>query len=449
MSTWLSDFDCCPENEELLWRPTTALPAGGKITTDVLIIGGGNSGLILGARLKAYGVSFVIVEKNAKAGDNWALRYDCMRFHIYTFTCNTPYFPYPEDSSTFLTRNELAAHMSRFAEKIDLNARVLYKSKPKSTSYDEERQLWESQIDYNGEDIHVSAKFLVVANGAGFAGRFIPNIPGADLYKGTMLHSSAIVVGSANTGFDIMSNCYKAGLKTTVVQRSETYVVPVTYFEHPMSLGVYNYVSAETGDAISHGSPVAIGGPLICRVNAMQSEAEPDRYKAVREAGFQICDSTKGDIMYQLLDRCGGHFMDMPPGIDLLADRKVCVRSGVTAVAYTPEGLKLSDGSTVNADAILWCTGFGGGDGREGIAQALGEGGEAVAEKMEPLWGVDVEGEIRGLWKREEHQSNVWVLAGGTTQQRWFSKVIALQIKGLLEGVLPDPYRETPRQAEI
>jgi cation diffusion facilitator CzcD-associated flavoprotein CzcO len=50
-----------------------------------------SSGLILGARLKALEVDFVIVEKNAKAGDNWANRYDSMRFHVYKTACHTPY----------------------------------------------------------------------------------------------------------------------------------------------------------------------------------------------------------------------------------------------------------------------------------------------------------------------------------------------------------------------
>jgi cation diffusion facilitator CzcD-associated flavoprotein CzcO len=49
------------------------------------------SGMILGARLKALGVDFVIVEKNAKAGDNWANRYDSMRFHVYKTACDPPY----------------------------------------------------------------------------------------------------------------------------------------------------------------------------------------------------------------------------------------------------------------------------------------------------------------------------------------------------------------------
>lgn len=134
----------------------------------------------------------------------------------------------------------------------------------------------------------------------------------------------------------------------------------------------------------------------------------------------------------------------MAHGIELLATKKVGIRSGVTPVAYASEGLKLSDGTNLSADAIVWCTGSGSGDGRKGIIQALGRGSEDIANRMEPMWGVDEEGEVRGLYKLQEYQSNVWVLAGGTAAQRWHSKTIALQIKGLLEGILPNAYRKTP-----
>lgn len=49
------------------------------------------SGLILASRLKALGVSCILIEKNKKVGDNWALRYDNLRFHIGNGFCETPY----------------------------------------------------------------------------------------------------------------------------------------------------------------------------------------------------------------------------------------------------------------------------------------------------------------------------------------------------------------------
>jgi len=47
----------------------------------VLIIGGGQSGLELAARLKALDVPTLVVEKNARIGDNWRNRYDALCLH--------------------------------------------------------------------------------------------------------------------------------------------------------------------------------------------------------------------------------------------------------------------------------------------------------------------------------------------------------------------------------
>ncbi len=41
-----------------------------------------SSGLILAARLKALGIDYVIIDENENYGDNWAKRYDFMRFHV-------------------------------------------------------------------------------------------------------------------------------------------------------------------------------------------------------------------------------------------------------------------------------------------------------------------------------------------------------------------------------
>lgn len=63
----------------------------GELDTDVLILGAGNAAVSLAARLKAVGVSYIMAEKNAKVGDNWALRYDSLKFHVPTSFCEMPY----------------------------------------------------------------------------------------------------------------------------------------------------------------------------------------------------------------------------------------------------------------------------------------------------------------------------------------------------------------------
>ncbi|KAF4886350.1 putative indole-3-pyruvate monooxygenase YUCCA3 [Colletotrichum fructicola] len=461
MSTWLTNFEDHLEDETLLRHPSIPLPAETDFRTDVLVIGGGNAGVILAGRLKALNVDYVVVDRNKQVGDNWRLRYDCMRFHTFKSFCQTPYIPYPDEASDALTKDELADQIHAFAHEFDLNQRILHQSSIVATSYDAGKKLWSVRIadGVRGCERVVTCRCLVVATGAGFSGVNVPDLPGRDKFRGAIIHSteygngkqlvdagakSVIVVGSANTAFDIMPDCHKAGLQTTMIQRSPTYVVPMSYFAHPMGLGAYEFLPIEDCDAVVSGGPLAVGGPLLALCHGMQAMEEPKRYDEVRRAGLQVEDSLTGDLLINLIDRCGGHFVDMGKGIELITTGQVGIRSGVVPAGYTADGVLLSDGSEVKTDAVVWCTGFGNLDVRKSLPDILGKGAEQFASKMESTWGVDAEGETRGLWKRQPDVDNIYVFAGGTGQHRWFSKVIALQIKGMLEGIFPEAYRRTP-----
>lgn len=175
------------------------------------------------------------------------------------------------------------------------------------------------------------------------------------------------------------------------------------------------------------------------KVSKANGKANRDRYSGLAKAGFLVTDSTQSDLMAHLLGRHGGHYVDMG-GTEFITSKKVSIRSGVTPVSYTTTGLQLSDGSALDSDAIIWCTGFRDLDVRTVVACILGEGGEAVEAKMETTWGLDCEGETRGMFKRQSKLKNFWVMGGGAAHHRWYSKALALQIKGALEGVLPEAY---------
>ncbi|KAK1975732.1 hypothetical protein LZ30DRAFT_604969 [Colletotrichum cereale] len=460
MATWLNEWEEYPEDETRLRLPSNQLTEDERICTDVLIVGGGNAGIILAGRLKALDVDYVVIDRSQKVGNNWSQRYDCMRFHVYKSFCETPYLPYPESTNEGLTRDQLAAQMRKFAQEFDLERRILLSTTVTATTYNATTKTWRVELKTGQRKRHLESKCLVLATGGGFSDAApVPDLPGREQFKGPNVHSvnyrnarelvadgakSVTVVGSANTAFDVLVDCHDSGLRTTMIQRSETYVVPMTYFAHPNGLGVYDSLPAGLADAVSSGSPLAVGGNMLRLVHQMQAQAEPHRYDEVRKAGLRVQDSSTGDLIINLLDRCGGHFVDMGKGIELITKKKVGVRSGVVAKAYTHEGLLLSDGSTLETDAIVWCTGFNSLDYRKTLSGVLGTGSEAIASKLEPTWGVDAEGEVRGLWKRHAGVDNIWLFAGGTAQHRWFSKVIAHQIKGVLQGFLPDAYRRTP-----
>jgi len=285
---------------------------------------------------------------------------------------------------------------------------------------------------------------------------------------------SVIIIGSANTAFDVLENCHSAGLQAMMNVRSPTYIVPVNYVCNPVSLGAYD-AGVEFADNLFMTLPTPVDAQLARSLFTHFASQEPDRYKALTAAGFPVLDSNNPNcaLMKNLVERAGGHYIDVG-GTKLLEEGKAGIKANVEPVAYTTTGLRFSDGSSVDADAIIWCTGFADKSVRNAAIRVLGDSsqsqalngaqndtngvdgidGEAsgnqkltsheIAARLDATWGVDAEGEIRGLWKRQSRLGNSWVMGGYTQQLRWHSRTLALQIKAALEGILPPAYRDTP-----
>ncbi|KAL2751906.1 hypothetical protein ACRALDRAFT_1059061 [Sodiomyces alcalophilus JCM 7366] len=477
LSTWLVSLDLQAEDETLLQAPKRQFDGLEAFETDVFIFGGGNAAVALAARLKALGVDSVMAERNRQVGDNWALRYDALKFHVVASFCELPYLEYPKkpQSPYLLSRDDLAEQVRRYTECLNLN--VITSAKIQSTVYDPSKKQWTVKFQTPGGLRTALAKHLVQATGVSSQKKYVPQIADEHLYKGTSFHSeqfkngkklkekgikSALIVGSANTAFDILQDCHAAGLASTMVVRSPTYIVPQSYVTDQRGLGMYDVLGVETADRMLMTLPVFIDVAFARDMLAAWASAEPTRYDGLAAAGFPVLDSRNKDcvLMHNLLDRSGGHYVDIG-GTKLIEDGEVGVKALVEPVAFTETGLRFSDGSTVDADAVIWCTGYADKNVRDVAAEILGgcnetdvgsvngdDGGllgpREIAARLDATWGVDAEGEIRGMWKRHLHMENYWVMGGYTQQHRWHSRTLALQIKADLEGVLPPAYRKTP-----
>ncbi|KAE8356064.1 hypothetical protein BDV28DRAFT_145563 [Aspergillus coremiiformis] len=469
----LESLDVQHEDERLLHSPRRQLDGIITFDTNVFIIGGGNGAVALAARLKALGVESVMAERNARPGDNWALRYDCMRFHIPTSFCDLPYMGYDKELQTphLLTRDELASHLRRYVETFNLN--IITSAQIQSTRYYPSTNLWEVEFKTPAGQLTARAKHLVLATGIGSQVPYLPPMEDSQLYHGVSIHSaqyqnarqlaekgakSVLIVGAANTGFDVLEDCHAAGLQPTMVVRSPTYILPVEYICDKRSLGAYD-MGVEAADRLFLTIPSCVDGQLNRGLLAQFAAQEPHRYDALAAVGFPVIDSRDPDgaLMHNLLERTGGHYVDIG-GTQLLAEGKASVKAGVEPVAYTETGLRFSDGSSVDADAVVWCTGFADTDVRDTAIRILGGdslqvtdnettqvlGPRQIAARLDGTWGFDVEGEIRGMWKRQSRLDHFWVIGGYTQLHRWHSRTLALQIKASLEGILPSAYRDTP-----
>lgn len=378
---------------------------------------------------------------------------------------------------------------------------MITSAKIHSTVYDRSARRWIVQFESPCGRQTAVAKHLVQATGFGSQKPYLPLMADEDVFKGISIHSahyknavllkeqgvkvnicqkmnpypifipsqltslrpkSVLIIGSANTAFDIAQDCHAAGLQTTIVARSPTYIFPVEDACDKQCLGAYDSdIGVEATDRLLMTMPTWVGTHMLSGFLASRASQEPDRYAALARAGFPVIDSAHPDasLGHHLLERAGGHYVDMG-GTALIAEGKVGVKAGVEPTGYTPSGLRFADGTTADADAVVWCTGFADKNARDTAAQILGAGtnghggreGQGVGDVLGPAeiagrldatWGVDEEGEIRGMWKRHLRVDNYWIMGGHTQQHRWYSRTVALQIKAELEGILPPAYRET------
>jgi hypothetical protein len=115
-----------------------------------------------------------------------------------------------------------------------------------------------------------------------------------------------------------------------------------------------------------------------------------------------------------------------------IIDGSTRIATGVP-VRYTPTGLIVTDGSAeseIPADLIVFATGFEGNMKAE-VSRLFGP---EVASKADDFWGIDEEGELKGMWK-PMRQRGLWYHCGSLCHARYCARWIALMIKAEEEGL--------------
>ncbi|KUI52875.1 hypothetical protein VP1G_00529 [Cytospora mali] len=224
----------------------------------------------------------------------------------------------------------------------------------------------------------------------------------------------------------------------------------------PHAIGAHDLMPLEAADKLLNTLLQALDGQSSHGLFAHLAAQEPDHYLALSQANLPVLDSREDPsvtVQHHLVERRGGHYIDIG-GTKLIAEGKVAVRDRVAPIGYTEIGLRLSDRSTLDADTVIWCTGLADKDVRstaEGILRVTEDcnhvdilGPKDIAARLDATWGVDAEGEVRGMWKRHLRMENYWVIGGIIQHQRWWLRPLAQQIRLALDSYLPPTYRDTP-----
>jgi len=421
-----------------------------------LIVGGGQGGLALGARLKRLGVETLIVEKNERPGDSWRKRYKSLCLHDPVWYDHLPYLPFPDHWPVFSPKDKIGDWLEMYAKVMELN--FWGSTEAKSAAYDEAKKEWTVVVDRAGEEIVLRPKQLVLATGmSGIPNE--PRFPGQERFKGVQGHSSrhkggenvagkkAIVIGSNNSAHDICADLYEHGADVTMVQRTSTHIARSDTLMDLALGGLYseaavaNGITADRADLIFASVPYRIMHTFQIPVYEEMARRDADFYERLRKAGFMLDFGEDGSGLFmKYLRRGSGYYIDVGAS-DLVADGKIKLKTGVSVKEIKEHSVVFSDGSELPADIIVYATGYGSMNGW--AAKLISQG---VADAVGKCWGLGSgttkdpgpwQGELRNMWK-PTRQEALWFHGGNLHQSRHYSQFLALQLKARREGI-PTP----------
>ncbi|GAA1251039.1 NAD(P)/FAD-dependent oxidoreductase [Prauserella halophila] len=425
---------------------------GSTVQPYVLVIGGGQGGIALGARLRQLDVPALVIDNHPRPGDQWRSRYKSLCLHDPVWYDHLPYLKFPDNWPVFAPKDKIADWLESYVKIME----VPYwgSTTATSASYDSATQEWTVEVDRDGERMTLHPQQVVLATG--MSGKpNVPEVDGQDVFRGEQHHSSqhpgpdayagkrVVVIGSNNSAFDICGALWEHDADVTMVQRSSTHIVKSEslmeiglgdlYSERALAAGV----TTEKADLIFASLPYRIMHEFQIPLYEKMQQQDSEFYAKLERAGFRLDFGEDGSGLFlKYLRRGSGYYIDVGAA-ELVADGRVALAHGQID-RLTEDSVVLADGTELPADLVVYATGYG---SMNGWAADLM--GQEVADRVGKVWGLGSdtakdpgpwEGEERNMWK-PTRQEALWFHGGNLHQSRHYSLYLALQLKARHAGI--------------
>ncbi|KAH6693892.1 hypothetical protein F5X68DRAFT_228300 [Plectosphaerella plurivora] len=417
-----------------------------------LIIGAGQAGLTAAARLKMLGIETLMVDQNERIGDNWRQRYHQLVLHDPIWYDHTPYLPFPESWPIFTPKDKLAQFFEAYATLLELN--VWTRSTISNAEWNPDTRSWtvivtRRKSDGTTEERTLHPRHIIQATGHS-GKKYMPEMRGVENFRGDRLcHSSgftgaldqgpkgasnpkkAVVVGSCNSAHDIAQDFLEKGYHVTIVQRSSTHVLSSSALTDILLKPAYSEggPTVDDADMLIHGLPLSVLKARHIEVFKRVSEYDSEMLQGLEKAGFKTDTGHDGaGLLFKYFQRGGGYYIDVGAS-KLIADGKIHVNQGREIAKILPRGIRFEDGTELDADEIVFATGY-----QNMRTQTRAMFGDKLADAVKDVWGLNHEGEMRTMWQDSGHPG-FWFHGGNLALCRYYSEFLALQIKGLEEGI--------------
>jgi putative flavoprotein involved in K+ transport len=411
----------------------------------VLVVGGGQAGLSIAARLNQLQVDTLIVDRLPRVGDNWRKRYHALTLHNQVHTNHLPYMHFPPNWPIYIPKDKLAGWFESYVECMELN--YWTGTELLGGHYDEAARRWTVKVRRpDGGERTMYPRHVVLATGvSGIPNR--PDIPTLQNFSGPILHSTefgeghdwtgkrALILGTGTSAHDIAQDLVSNGAQATLVQRSSTMVINV---EPSAQLPYALYDEGpplEDCDLITTSMPLSLLRKTHIMLTEQARKLDQPLLDALERKGFQLDFGDEGTgWQFKYLTRGGGYYFNVGCS-DLIIEGKVGLVQYSDISEFVANGAQMKSGEVLPADLVVLATGY---KGQEVLVGKLF--GDDVAARVGPIWGFGEDQELRNMFTRTR-QPGLWLIAGSFAQCRIYSKYLGLQIKacelGLLSPVEP------------
>lgn len=398
-----------------------------------IIVGAGQCGLSVAARLKYLGVEPLVVDRFERVGDNWRKRYGSLALHDTLYSQALPYMAWPDTFPEFISAGKLANWLEHYVEALELNVWVKSQVVPEKTHFDGSK--WHVTIDRAGTERQFVVDHIVMATGLCGKPKMPSPFPGQDKFRAPVIHSTqhvggaawkgknVLVVGTGSSGHDISLDLSNHGANPTMLQRSPTYVLSIKEGIVKTLNGdlMVDGVDLEYADRITEAMPKPVTKATLQRLVPKIAELDKNLLAGLKEKGFQTyLGPDNSGSLFLSMERGGGFYFESGAS-QRIVDGGIKVKNGEIS-HFTEDSVVFKDGSSMQPDLVIFCTGYTG--FKESVIETLGE---EYGEMLTKIWGLDCEGEINGLY-RDCGVPNMYFMSGALPINRPYSKTVALQI---------------------
>ncbi len=341
---------------------------------EALVVGAGPGGLAAAAMLNRAGVPAVVVDRAEAVASAWRSHYERLHLHTVRWLSHLPGYRIPRRYGKWVARDDVVRYLEQYAAHHALDIRL-------GTQIDRIERGdggWVARSTSGDR----TARHVVVATGHNHTPA-LPDWPGAEGFRGELLHASryrnatpyvgkdVLVVGSGNTGAEIALDLLETGAdRVRVSIRTPPHIV----------LRQQNGIANPMLGVLFRRLPPRVFDPIARRLRRL----------------------TIGDLsVYGLPEPVDGLYErvlrdDAIPLIDMgfIAAVKARHVEIVAAVAgFDGDKVLLADGAATTADVVVAATGY-----RRGLEPLVGHLGVLAADGRPTVRGPHTHPQAPNLW---------------------------------------------------